>query len=176
MERSNEADKTKSLSSKVGEKMTTIYIKKMIELIDRKKKMLERLLQLSKEQGNFIKDENMDAINNVLVEKQKTIDEIDIIDKEFLYVYEKVKEGEDIDSLDMIDIEKYGNLKTLKQKVNDINSILDEISKLDHDNLVNMESSIKKIKSDLKQVKEAKRAYKGYNYESVESILIDEKK
>lgn len=156
--------------------MTTDYIKTMIELSSEKRKKLEGLLEFSKIQGRLIKEDNIEEVNTVLQKKEEIMLEIDNIDKDFLYAYEKVKEEEGIDGIDMINIQKYDNLKTLKLRVNEINSILDEITKLDQENMLNMESSIKKIKSDLKQVKEVKRAYKGYNYESVESILIDEKK
>ena len=156
--------------------MVTNNIEEMIELSFRKRNILIEILDLTKRQKSYINEDNMDEVNIILQKKEELMKKIDIYDKEFIHNYQIVKNQEGIDSMDMIDIRKYGNLKSLKSIVNEINTILNQITMIDQENMINMQSSIIKIKSDLKQVKEVKRAYKGYNYESGESILIDKKK
>ena len=176
MERGYKTGKTKSLSSQVGVKMTYDNVKKMIELSGEKKSFLNEILEITKLQQGLIQDEQMEELNQSLLAKESLIGKIDIIDREFLKLYDQVKAQEHIDSLDKIDMQKYSNIKSLKEIVSEINTILNNISIIDKNNTIKMKSNVDKIKSDLKQVKEAKRAYKGYNYENVGSILIDEKK
>lgn len=156
--------------------MTYDNVKKMIELSLEKKGLLNKILELTKTQTNAIENENMDDLSVILVEKERLMEEIDVLDRDFLSLYNAIKLDEGIDSLEKIDIEKYANVKSLKEIVTEINSILNNISTIDRNNTIKMKLNVDKIKSDLKQVKEAKRAYKGYNYEAVESMLIDEKK
>lgn len=156
--------------------MTQENVKGMIELSSEKKALLIQILKLTKTQSDLIENEKIDDLSIVLVQKEKLMQEIDILDKKFLSLYNSIKSDEGIDSLEKINIEKYANLKSLKEVVAEINSVLNDISIIDRNNTIKMKSQVDKIKSDLKQVKQAKRAYKGYNYEPVESMLIDEKK
>lgn len=156
--------------------MTQENVKGMIELSSEKKALLIQILKLTKTQSDLIENEKIDDLSIVLVQKENLMQEIDILDKKFLSLYNAIKSDEGIDSLEKINIEKYANLKSLKEVVAEINSVLNDISIIDRNNTIKMKSQVDKIKSDLKQVKQAKRAYKGYNYEPVESMLIDEKK
>lgn len=156
--------------------MTQENVKGMIELSSEKKALLIQILKLTKTQSDLIENEKIDDLSIVIVQKEKLMQEIDILDKKFLSLYNSIKSDEGIDSLEKINIEKYANLKSLKEVVAEINSVLNDISIIDRNNTIKMKSQVDKIKSDLKQVKQAKRAYKGYNYEPVESMLIDEKK
>lgn len=156
--------------------MTQENMKRMLEISLEKKSLLIKILELTKVQGDTIDKEQIEDLDRILIQKEKLMEEIDNLDREFLSNYNSIKSAEGIDSLDKIDIQKYASLKSLKEAVAEINTILNEISSIDRNNTIKMKSQVDKIKSDLKQVKQAKRAYKGYNYEAVESILIDEKK
>lgn len=156
--------------------MTKDDVARMIELSKEKKNLLAKILEYTNTQTAIIENDNMEELDHILMEKEKIMEEIDVLDKEFLSLYDLIKTVEGIESLEKIDKNKYTNIKALKEAVNDINTILTDISIIDRKNTAKMKSSIDKIKSDLKQVKEGKKAYKGYNYESTESILIDEKK
>lgn len=156
--------------------MTYDNVKKMIELSLEKKSILTKILDLTNLQSKAIENDNMEELSVILADKEKLMGNIDLLDKDFLALYNAIKLDEGIDSIEKIDIGKYANIKALKEIVIEINAILNDISAIDRNNTIRMKSNIEKIKSDLKQVKEAKRAYKGYNYEAVESMLIDEKK
>ncbi|MGJ0847476.1 flagellar export chaperone FlgN [Tissierella praeacuta] len=156
--------------------MTYDNVKKMIDMSLEKKEILVEILRLTKAQGENIENDDMDNLGKLLAEKEKLMEKVDILDKDFLYLYNIIKSEENIESLEKINIEKYANIKSLKEIVIEINTILNQISSIDRNNTIKMKSNVDKIKSDLKQVKEAKRAYKGYNYEAVGSMLIDEKK
>ncbi|MCQ4925573.1 flagellar protein FlgN [Tissierella carlieri] len=155
--------------------MTYDNVKKMIELSLKKKDILIQILRLTTTQAGTIENDNIDNLSKILIQKEKLMEEIDILDRDFLSLYNDIKSEEGIDNLEKINIEKYANIKSLKEIVTEINTILNDISMIDRNNTIKMKSNVDRIKSDLKQVKEVKRAYKGYNYEAVESILIDEK-
>lgn len=151
-------------------------IDKMISLSKEKKTMLNTILDLTNKQVNIIKNENLDLLESIIEDKETLIKKIDIIDVEFIELYNSIKEKEGIDTFDEINIKKYDNIKDLKDIVKDLNDILTEISKMDKENSKNMKLSIKEVKKSIKNVKKGKKAYKGYSYEGPASILIDEKK
>ena len=101
---------------------------------------------------------------------------VDGMDIEFLKLYDSLKVKEGIKTFEEIDVDKYNNIKDLKDIVRSINTTLRKISKVDKENTQNMKISINNVKLDIKNVKKGKRAYKGYNYENTDSMLIDEKK
>ena len=156
--------------------MISEKIEKMIELSNIKKDYLGRVLELTKDQRNFIQNEDMDKLNKVMEEKEILMNKVDLLDIEFLSTYNQIKEIENIDSLEKINPVKYKNLGNLQEVIKDINNILEDISLIDKENTRIMKENLEEIKSGLKQVKEVKKAYKGYNYEPTGSILLDEKK
>lgn len=156
--------------------MTINILDRMIKLSKDKKVFLREILKLTKDQKVFIQDEDMDGINNIISQKEKLMSSIDLLDINFLSLYKEVKELEDINSLDEINVNKYSNLKELKESIGNINILLSNISVIDKENTEIMKNNLENIKLGLKHVKEVKKAYKGYNYESEASILIDEKK
>lgn len=156
--------------------MTINILDKMIHLSKDKKVYLTEILKLTKDQKGFIQNEDMDGINNIISEKEKLMSSIDLLDIDFLSLYNEVKELEGIKSIDEVNGMKYSNLKDLKEIIGNINILLSNISVIDKENTKIMKSNLENIKHGLKHVKEVKKAYKGYNYESDGSILIDEKK
>ena len=151
-------------------------INNMIQLSNEKKVLLKDILNLTQKQKTVIEDENMDALTKVLSDKDQIMKSIDLLDINFLSLYNSIKSMENIDSMEDIDVDKYSNMKILKSNINEISLILNSIKILDNDNTRMMKTNLQNIKSGLKHVKEVKKAYKGYNYEAVESMLIDEKK
>lgn len=156
--------------------MTIENINKMVTLSLQKKNILEQILDLTIEQSQLIKDDKLDEMEYLLQSKQKKMDEVDELDINFLELYNEVKKTERIESISHIDINKYSNLKDLKNEVDSINIILYKISKLDKENTDEMRRSLKIVQQSIKDVKNGKRAYKGYNKNQIGSILIDEKK
>lgn len=130
--------------------MTQENVKGMIELSSEKKALLIQILKLTKTQSDLIENEKIDDLSIVLVQKENLMQEIDILDKKFLSLYNAIKSDEGIDSLEKINIEKYANLKSLKEVVAEINSVLNDISIIDRNNTIKMKSQVDKIKSGLK--------------------------
>lgn len=151
-------------------------IDKMIELSNSKKTCLGEILELTKKQKTLIENDNMEKIEELISSKDKLMKAIDILDIEFLSLYDEIKKTEDVDSLDELNLEKYKNIRQLQEAIGRINKLLKDISIIDKENTRIMKESLEGVKSSLRQVKEVKKAYKGYNYSSGGSILLDEKK
>lgn len=151
-------------------------INNMIQLSNEKKVLIEDILNLTKDQKSFIINENMDGLTKVLSDKDEIMKNIDLLDMDFISLYNNIKSMENISSMEEIDVDKYSNIKLLKSNINEISLILNNIRLLDNDNTRMMKTNLENIKSGLKHVKEVKKAYKGYNYEAPTSMLIDEKK
>ncbi|MFA5576520.1 MAG: flagellar export chaperone FlgN [Tissierellaceae bacterium] len=156
--------------------MTGENISKMIRLSVDKRDRLKEIFNLTKDQEEVIKEDRTEDLGKLLSKKDKLMEMVDDLDREFISLYEAVKVKEQVDSFYDLDVKKYGQLRDLKDIVGDINKILDQLASLDKRNIESMKASLDRTKSDLKQVKEVQRAYKGYSYEESGSILIDEKK
>jgi len=156
--------------------MTIKKIDKIIKLSQDKKILLTEILKLTNKQKELIEKDNIDDLGIVLIDKEDLMNKIDVLDGEFLSIYNDIKLDENIESIDKIDPKKFKNIKSLKDIISEVNIILKDISSIDHENTKNMKLNIDQTKLNIKQVKKAKKAYNGYNYESIESMLIDEKK
>ena len=156
--------------------MTTANINKLISLSKEKNQLINKMYGFTKAQKKEIEKEDINNLNTLLDEKDKLIKTINQIDIEFLKIFSQIKKEEKVENIYDLDVNKYPNLKDLKDIVMEISSTLMAISLLDEENNKDIKKRIEKIKLELKRVKEGQRAYKKYNVPITESILIDEKK
>ncbi len=156
--------------------MSKENINSMISLCFSKKKMLKMILNLTTEQRDLIEGDNLDKLEDILLKKQEIMEEVDKVDIQFLKLFEIIKSTEEIETIDKINIDKYSNIRALKEEIHEINLILKEIQELDINNTSKMQENIRDLKLEIRNVKKGKLAYKGYNKDPELSILIDEKK
>lgn len=151
-------------------------IEKMIDLAKSKKDYLNEILELTKKQKTYIEEDKINMVESIMLNKDKLMQAIDLLDIDFLSLYNGIKKTKNVDSLDEINLKDQKNIGVLQENIKEINNILNLISIVDKKNTQSMKESLEKEKSGLRQVKEVKKAYKGYNYTSGGSILLDEKK
>ena len=156
--------------------MTKELIDELISISKKKNQLLNEMHKITKEQREEIKKDEMDNLNEILNEKDHIIEEINKLDVSFLTIFTQIKKEEGIENIDELDIERYPNLKTLKDIIKEISSTLIAISLLDEKNNKAMKESLEETKMELRKIKDGKRAYKGYNATITKSMLIDEKK
>lgn len=156
--------------------MITASIDKLISLSKEKNQLINEIYGFTKAQKQEIEKEDINNLNKILDEKDKLIKKINKIDIEFLNIFSQIKKEEGVENIYDLDVNKYPNLKDLKNIVTEISSTLMAISLLDEENNKNMKKRLEQVKLELKRVKEGQRAYKGYNVPMTDSILIDEKK
>lgn len=156
--------------------MTKELIDNLISISKEKKQLLEEIHDFTKKQREGIKKEDMGKLNDILDEKDHIIKKINELDISFLTTFSQIKKEEGIENIDQIDVDKYPNLKKLKEIVKEISSSLIAISLLDEENNKNIKAKLEETKKELRRVKDGKKAYKGYNSTITGSMLIDEKK
>ena len=157
--------------------MSLDIINKLVELSKEKINKLDKILEYTRDQKDLVlKEETMEALEKNLEAKNKIMEEIDLIDLKYIEYFNELKEREDIEKLDELDTSKFNNLKDLKELTLSITGKLEDINRLDRENLEIFKGQFEAVKSNLKNVKNVQTAYKGYNYSQGSSMLIDEKK
>lgn len=143
----------------------------LIELIDKKLKKLEELKIDSGRQSKNIGEGNLDGIEYIIAKREQITKEVDLIDANFLKVFESIKEktgAKDLSSLE-------GNyVKELQEKILKVRSISEEIMDIDKKNIKSMEALIEDNKKDLKQVKDGKKLNNAYSPKLDGSLMIDD--
>lgn len=157
-------------------------IGRLIELLDKKAALMERLYWMTLEQKSFIKSESIDSFMNEMKKRQLAMDEIDQIDSEFYKLYIDVKTSMGIASLEYADIQKYPQLETLQQKVQSVMEMTQKLQELDEQNKSEVSEKLEQVKEDMKQLQAQKSAAskisKGYasKYNHAQGVFIDNKK
>lgn len=157
-----------------------VLIIELLELSERKKVLLQILLELTKAQQQIVEAdaEDLYEINSVIEDKQKVIVEIDGIDLLFLEKYNQLKQALGFSSLDSVVSEPVTGFKELKQKIQEVMQLMEEIKKLDDINMTTAKLNLNKIKEQLKVINVGKKATNSYGtkYQENMSILIDKKR
>lgn len=150
----------------------------LIRLSDGKLQLLNSMYELTLDQEKALKDNNIDMLDKVIVEKQELIRRIDVLDKEFLEKYETVKRGIGFDKLEEITEEPVIGFKSLQLKIKQILDVLEKIRVVDESNIKRVKLNVEESKKQLKSVRVGKKAYSQYNKKPMEgaSIFIDNKK
>ncbi len=153
----------------------------LIRISEGKLQLISKLLDLSVQQREalqVVEEEDMKLLNDLIQQKHETIGKIDVLDKEFLDKFTQLKQGLGINSFADLKDEPVVGIKTLKQKIQEIMNITEDIRILDEANTKKAKDNMDQIKQQLKTVKIGKKANYGYGKKFSEnpSILIDKKK
>jgi len=70
------------------------YIQILIDSQDQKVKILEKILELTKEQSELLEDSSFepDDFTNIIQDKEEYINKLEVLDKGFQHMFEKVKD------------------------------------------------------------------------------------
>lgn len=150
-------------------------IKQIIELCTEKLKELGHILDLKKKQKEVILKEDLEGIQSVLNAIDRCIKSINKID---LAINDKIKEikiTENIESLDQIDDKKFPSIVSLRNKFEEIKSVLKEIKVYDDENRFLMNEKLEESKSRLKDIRQGQKMVKGYFTNYNNNIFIDER-
>ncbi|HHY91063.1 MAG TPA: flagellar protein FlgN [Clostridiales bacterium] len=146
-----------------------------------KEEALKRLLQLTTAQGHFIKEKDINGLNQAIEEKKKIMEEIDSIDVAFLSSYQALKKKLNVQSLEEIDLKQFPSLKDLKISIQRIMYLLKQIDMLDQKNRKQLEEDFETLKKEMKEVLQQKKSQKvasiyRQKYVGGEGAFIDNKR
>ncbi|MBE5946722.1 MAG: hypothetical protein E7259_07275 [Lachnospiraceae bacterium] len=157
---------------------TVTYVNIMLESLQRKKKYLEEILQLTKKQEELAKAKKFDedAFGEIIDQKEILINNVNEIDKGFTSVYERVR-TEILEDKEIYATE----LKNMQLLVKQCVELGMEIEVLEERNRATLEQVFSIGFKGIKQVKQSKQVANKY-YQSMsngnvnDSIFYDRKK
>ncbi len=157
---------------------TVTYVNILLESLQRKKKYLEEILALTKEQEQLAhaKKFDEDAFGEVIDKKETLINNVNEIDKGFTSVYERVR-AEVLEDKDIYATE----LKNMQLLIKECVELGMEIEVLEERNRATLEQVFSVGFKGIKQVKQSKQVANKY-YQSMsngnvnDSIFYDRKK
>ncbi len=150
----------------------------MYRISEAKLQLMVSLMEATEKQQEALNGENIDALNQAIEKKNKIIEKIDVLDKEFAEKYQDLKEALGMEDLSKVQEEPVEGFKDLKEKIQEIMAKADKVSQLDQENLKKMKKDMAKVQEKIKNARTGKKAMGSYNknYTQSESIFIDKKK
>lgn len=154
------------------------YVRKLIEVSNRKYKLLLGMLNMTEKMAKALEEENLDDLDNFINEKQKIISEIDKSDKEFEVYFKRLKFELGVEKLEDLKNPQVDGIKELKEIVSKIMNLITKISELDKKNTERAEKSLNDLGNEIKKLNQGKKMFFAYNLISANpsSIFFDKKK
>ncbi len=150
-------------------------IHEMIAIIEEKLELLKVILSTEPILKEAIKKENMDGIATNLNIIQKQIDNINEIDSLYSKKLIELKASTGIDSISQLDDIAYPSSIILKDRLNEIKSVLEAIKTMDDENNLLMNEKFEETKDKLKNLRQGQKMVKGYSADYDETMFIDER-
>ncbi|WAM30827.1 flagellar protein FlgN [Caldicellulosiruptor naganoensis] len=135
---------------------------KLINLLEEKEKLVDKFLELTNLQQEYILNDNFDELSEIVDKKAKLIERINILDDEFIKEFEGIKKAKNIKSFDEItDIDKETGI-LLKSLTSSIMEKLKVIKEIDEKNSILIRAKFDEVKRTIKTLRYKKEAIKDY--------------
>ncbi|WP_139380264.1 flagellar export chaperone FlgN [Maledivibacter halophilus] len=153
-------------------------IKKLIHISKEKKALMQNIFDLTNRQRRFLELEKIETVLKQIDLKDKYISEVDELDVKFYTLFNELKKNLAVDSIDKMDVEKYPQMKILKDIVKKILKLTEKIKIVDNQNINMLKQDMDEIRDKLKGVKKGQKATNAYGaYKNqISSMFFDKKK
>jgi len=154
------------------------YINKLVEASDKKYSLLKDILFITREQSQSINEDGIEALQKLVGEKQKKIDEIDKIDEVFNEYFQRLKQTLGIKSLDEAKGSEINGIGRLKDSIGAIMAVVKEISEIEKSNNKKAKEVLDSLANKIKQANLGKQLNNAYMPvpNMMPSYYIDKKK
>lgn len=157
------------------------HVDKMYQSCVEKCKLLEQMLKLTKKQTEIIDQQEFEELMKVIEEKQKKINEINVLDEAFNNELQQLKDILKVKSLDEVERDKKIVdsifLGRLKDVINDIVELTKQIADVEKANSESAGEVYKQLSEKLKDINKGKKLKTAYsNKNDAPSVYFDEKK
>jgi len=154
------------------------YINKLVEASDKKYSLLKDILFITREQSQSINEDSIEALQKLVGEKQKKIDEIDKIDEVFNEYFQRLKQTLGIKSLDEAKGSEINGIGRLKDSIGAIMAVVKEISEIEKSNNKKAKEVLDSLANKIKQANLGKQLNNAYMPvpNMMPSYYIDKKK
>jgi methyl-accepting chemotaxis protein len=154
------------------------YINKLIEVSDKKYSLLKDILFITRDQSKSLNEDGIEALQKLIEEKQKKIDEINKIDETFDVYFKRLKQTLGIKSLDEVKGSEINGIGKLKDAVGGIMTIVNEISEIEKSNNRKAKEVLDSLANKIRQANQGKQLSNAYMPVPgrMPSYFIDKKK
>jgi benzoyl-CoA reductase/2-hydroxyglutaryl-CoA dehydratase subunit BcrC/BadD/HgdB len=151
-------------------------LNKLIDLLEKKKRLLKEFLRLTKYQTEFIKNEDIKKMDNLLKSKEKRIIKINRFDREFIEGYEELKERYGVEKPEELKVNRI-LLQEFRNITKEIVDLTGFIYQLDINNSNIMRDNFVKLKIRLMDIRKGKKARAGYknSLQQTGGVFIDKR-
>ncbi len=140
------------------------FVRDLITLSERKEKVLQVMLKLTRQQSDEIQGENFEELSVLIQQKQQCIDTVDKCDRQIAKLRDTIKKNLNIAHFDQIytmtSLPGAENLQFLEQK---IQKIFKHIQQIDIKNNQNIQMKLSSVKKELKKIEKTKKMNNGYS-------------
>ena len=158
---------------------TQNYLVRLIEVSNKKYKLLEDMLQTYLLQTESLGDNNHESLEEQVQNRQTIMDEVDKLDEQFHVYTERLKTTLGIQSLDELSRFSIPGRSELKDIVGRISHMLESLSGLHSKTEKRMQEILLSTRSQIRQVtvsKQMNRAYQPVSTMPPPSVFFDKKK
>jgi hypothetical protein len=150
----------------------------LIRISEAKAKLMKDILDITQKQSFNIDEEHINVLTNLIQQKQKCIDKVNILNSEFTEKYNYIKKNLSIDSLDEISTLEYPQIINLQAIIKNMDKIVEEIKYIDEKNNKAMMNALEVIKNELRKIKNSRKINVAYHIDMplYNGIFIDKKK
>lgn len=155
------------------------YVKRLIEISEKKHKLLQDLFVLTGEQAKNITEDGLEQLDKVIAAKQSIMGDIDKLDEEFNVYFLRLKQGLGIKSLSDLRVSAVNGMKELQDSVKNVMELIKQISELDAKNNEDAKKLLQHLGDEIKKINQGKKvnvAYKATPVIQPTSYFIDKKK
>lgn len=154
------------------------YVERMREVTDKKYKLLEEMLDLTKEQSRSLTEDGVEKLGEIVDVKQAKIEDINKLDDEFNVYYHRLKSELKIRSLDELKSPDIVGVKELRESISNVMGLLGEITELEKRNNEGAKKLLSDIGSEIRKINAGKKVNSAYNpiQPQTASYFIDKKK
>lgn len=158
--------------------MRNQLINDLNQIIEKKLELFHEMYKITVSQQKDIEENEADNIEVLVQQKQQVIDKIDKLDESFVEGFNKLKKEFQLDSVDLIDTNKYPEMINIKNHIKSIMGIAHKIMELENSNRIKLENIFQSVKEELKQLNKGKRSLRAYEPKPIynDGVFIDKKK
>ncbi len=158
--------------------MRSQLISDLNHIIEKKLELFHELYRITIAQQKDIDENEADNIEVLVQQKQMVIENINKLDESFLAGFNKLKNEFQLDSIDLIDTNKYPEMMNIKNHIKSIMGMAHKIMELENSNSEKLSKIFQNVKNELKQINTGKRSLKAYEPKPVynDGVYIDRKK
>lgn len=139
--------------------METNYIEMMLQSLAKKKRLLEQIVELNKEQKIMLQDPNLDVddFEQNMNRKGRLIDDINLLDEGFEQLYGRVKEELNLQK------EQYAQqIHQMQDAIRELSALSVSIQAQEQRNKVLVEQKFSSVRKQVKSVRNSQRVVKQY--------------